>query len=110
MLFAAAGLYPLGFVRLEGIKAEEAMGLGRLLTGMAFDLLHQPRPGMFGGRLGNWTDMCPWPQFALARRRRRRRIKLVWLKISTERRWPRRAEGKLVFVNFTGVLAPTATG
>src|SRR6185295_12066717 len=36
VLFAMAGLYLLGFVRLEGIKAEESMGLGRLLTGMAF--------------------------------------------------------------------------
>src|SRR4029434_4894054 len=35
VLFAMAGLYLLGFVRLEGIKAEGSMGLGRVLTGMA---------------------------------------------------------------------------
>ena len=36
VLFAMAGLYLLGFVRLEGIKPDDRMGLGRLLTGMAF--------------------------------------------------------------------------
>ena len=36
VLFAMAGLYLLGYVRLEGIKPDEHMGLGRLLTGMTF--------------------------------------------------------------------------
>ena len=35
VLFAMAGLYLLGFLRLEGIKPDETMGLGRLLSGIA---------------------------------------------------------------------------
>src|SRR5207248_1929316 len=35
VLFAMAGLYLLGFLRLEGIKPDEPVGLGRLLCGMA---------------------------------------------------------------------------
>ena len=53
VLFAMAGLYLLGFVRLEGIKPDEPMGLGRLLIGMAFLVFALSlAPGMFGGRLG----------------------------------------------------------
>jgi thiol:disulfide interchange protein DsbD len=36
VLFAMAGLYLLGFLRMEGIKKDEDLGLGRLLTGIAF--------------------------------------------------------------------------
>jgi dipeptide/tripeptide permease len=36
VLFAMAGLYLLGLLRMEGIKPDEPMGLGRLLTGAAF--------------------------------------------------------------------------
>ena len=35
VLFAMAGLYLLGFLRLEGVKPDEPVGLGRLLCGMA---------------------------------------------------------------------------
>ena len=53
VLFAMAGLYLLGFLRLEGIKPDEPTGLARLLIGMAFPgVRDQPAAGMFGGGLG----------------------------------------------------------
>jgi sugar transferase (PEP-CTERM system associated) len=36
VLFAMAGLYLLGFLRLEGVKPEQNVGVSRLLIGMAF--------------------------------------------------------------------------
>jgi len=38
---------------MEGVKSEEQVGLGRLLTGMAFVIFAITLvPGMFGGKLG----------------------------------------------------------
>ena len=53
VLFAMAGLYLLGLLRLEGIEADDKLSTGRLLSGsailiFAFSLL----PGMFGAPLG----------------------------------------------------------
>ena len=60
VLFAMAGLYLLGFLRLEGIKPDETMGLGRLLSGMAFLIFAISLvPGMFGGRLGDLDAYVP---------------------------------------------------
>jgi thiol:disulfide interchange protein len=67
VLFAMAGLYLLGFVRLEGVKPDEPMGLGRLLVGMAFLVFALSlAPGMSGGRLGALDAYVP----AAERRRR----------------------------------------
>ena len=53
VLVASAGIYLLGFLRLEGIKPEDRMGLGRLLCGMAFlAFAISLAPGMSGGKLG----------------------------------------------------------
>jgi len=60
VLFASAGLYLLGLVRLEGVKADENMGLGRLLTGMIFLILALSSGRDVGGRLGWWTPSFPW--------------------------------------------------
>jgi len=62
VLFALPGLYLLGFLRLEGIKPDERLGVGRLLLGAAFlafslGLL----PGMFGARLGELEAYVPAP-------------------------------------------------
>ena len=60
VLFAMAGLYLLGFVRLEGVKPDEPMGLGRLLVGMAFLVFALSlAPGMSGGRLGALDAYVP---------------------------------------------------
>ena len=60
VLFAMAGLYLLGFLRLEGVKADQPVGLGRLLTGIAFLVFAVSLlPGMFGGRLGELDAYVP---------------------------------------------------
>src|SRR5207248_4701408 len=63
VLFAMAGLYLLGFVRLEGIKPDEPMGIARLLIGMIFLVFALSlAPGMFGGRLGDLEAFVPVAQ------------------------------------------------
>jgi thiol:disulfide interchange protein DsbD len=96
VLFSMAGLYLLGFLRLEGIKPDERMGLGRLLTGMAFLIFAISLvPGMFDKRLGELDGYIPVAAAGES--------KLVWLKNQYREALARaRAEGKLVFVNFTG--------
>jgi len=106
VLFAMAGLYLLGFVRLEGIKPEDHMGLGRLLTGMAFLIFAISLvPGMFGGRLGELDGYVPVAtnSAAFGGGSGGAESKLVWLKNQYREALAKaRAEGKLVFVNFTG--------
>ncbi len=61
VLFAMAGLYLLGFLRLEGIAKDEPMGLGRLLVGMAFLIFAISLvPGMSGASWANWTPTFQW--------------------------------------------------
>ncbi len=93
VLFAAAGLYLLGFLRLEGVKSEDRMGLGRLLCGLAFVAFAITlAPGMSGGKLGELDAYVP-----LAGER------LQWMQNQYREALDRaRREGKLVFVNFTG--------
>jgi len=104
VLTAMAGLYLLGFLRLEGIKAEDHMGLGRLLTGMAFLMLALTFvPGMFGGRLGFWDSYVPAADSAGAPGGAGSQAGLAWMKNQYREALDQaRREGKLVFVNFTG--------
>ena len=106
VLFAMAGLYLLGFVRLEGIAKDETMGLGRLLTGMALLVFAISLvPGMFGGRLGDLDSYVPPAQApaALAGGAAAESGGLAWMKNQLRDALAKaRAEGKLVFVNFTG--------
>ena len=101
VLFAMAGLYLLGFVRLEGPTPDEPMGLGRLLVGMAFLVFALSlAPGMFGGKLGALdayvpTASGPAPGSSGSA--------LVWMKDQYRAALDRaRRERKRVFVNFTG--------
>jgi len=102
VLFAMAGLYLLGFVRLEGVTKDEPLGLWRLLIGMAFVAFAITLvPGMFCGRLGELDAYvpasagCSTPTGA--------DTSLSWMKNQfSEARDKARREGKLVFVNFTG--------
>ncbi|MDR3701508.1 MAG: cytochrome c biogenesis protein CcdA [Candidatus Sulfopaludibacter sp.] len=104
VLFAMAGLYLLGFVRLEGIKADETMGLGRLLSGLvllifAISLL----PGMFGGNLGDLEAYVPAAAEGAASPGGSQAAGLVWMKDQYRAALDKaRTEGKLVFVDFTG--------
>jgi thiol:disulfide interchange protein DsbD len=104
VLSAMAGLYLLGFVRLEGVKPEERMGLGRLLTGMAFLVFALSlAPGMFGGSLGYLDSYVPAAEGGPAAARAAA-SGLAWKKNQyREALAEARRDGKLVFVNFTGI-------
>jgi thiol:disulfide interchange protein DsbD len=55
-----AGLYLLGFLRLEGVEPGEHMGIGRLLTGSVFVIFALSLvPGMFCGPLGELDAYVP---------------------------------------------------
>ena len=105
VLFAMPGLYLLGLVRLEGIKADEHVGVGRALAGAAFLIFAISLiPGMFGGRLGELDAYVPTVTSggglasAAAGPGGHK-----WLKDNySEALAKARQENKLVFVNFTG--------
>ena len=101
VLFAMAGLYLLGFVRLEGVKPDEPIGLGRLLVGMAFVVFALSlAPGMFGGKLGALDAYVP---VASGPAPGSSGSALVWMKDQYRAALDRaRRERKRVFVNFTG--------
>jgi len=102
VLFAMAGLYLLGFVRLEGVTKDEPLGLWRLLIGMAFVAFAISLvPGMFCGRLGELDAYVPTS--AGCSTPSGGGDSLTWMKNQfPEAREKARREGKLVFVNFTG--------
>ena len=102
VLFAMAGLYLLGFVRLEGVAKDEPLGLWRLLIGMAFVAFAVSLiPGMFCGRLGELDAYIPTS--AGCSTSSVGGDSLTWMKNQfPEAREKARQEGKLVFVNFTG--------
>ena len=103
VLFGMAGLYLLGFVRLEGIKSDEHLGIWRLLIGMAFVIFAITLvPGMTGGRLGDLDAYVPVAD-AQSTGGAAPQGGLVWLKDQYRDALAQaRREGKLVFVNFTG--------
>jgi thiol:disulfide interchange protein DsbD len=105
VLFALPGLYLLGFLRLEGIKAEDSLGVGRVLIAACFltfsiSLL----PGLFGASLGNVEAFIPVQAKETAILNRAGEPSApVWLKNQyREALLKARAENKLVFINFTG--------
>ncbi|HZU27643.1 MAG TPA: cytochrome c biogenesis protein CcdA [Bryobacteraceae bacterium] len=103
VLFALPGLYLLGLLRLEGIKADEHLGVGRTLVAAAFLIFSLSLvPGMFGSPLGELDAYVPPPSeagVASASRGAERQ----WLKDDYDAALARaRAENKLVLVTFTG--------
>jgi thiol:disulfide interchange protein DsbD len=102
VLFAMAGLYLLGFLPLEGVKRDERIGLGRLLTSVAFLAFALSLiPGMFGSHLGELeTFVPPATGGGLASGGE---TALAWMKNDLAGALERaRKEKKLVLVNFTG--------
>ena len=97
-----AGLYLLGFLRMEGVSKDAPLGLGRLLTGIAFLAFALSLiPGMFGGKLGDLDAYVPLPSESA--RPGAASSGLAWMKNDYRGALDRaRKEGKLVFVNFTG--------
>jgi thiol:disulfide interchange protein len=102
VLFAMAGLYLLGFLRLEGIDPAAPMGIGRLLTASAFLIFaFSLLPGMFGAPLGEFDAYVPAPKAVAGGAGSQ--AGPVWMKDQYREALARgRAENKLVLVNFTG--------
>lgn len=106
VLFALPGLYLLGFLRMDGIKAEESVGPARALTGAIFLIFAISLiPGMFGGRLGELDAYVPLPKegsgfagFGGSDSGGR-----AWMKNRyREALDTAREQNKLVFISFTG--------
>ncbi len=102
VLFAMAGLYLLGFLRLEGVSQDEPLGLGRLLTAALFlAFAISLVPGMFNGKLGELDAYVPLPSESATSAGGG--STLAWMKNDYHGALDRgRREGKLVLVNFTG--------
>ena len=98
VLFALPGIYLLGFLRLEGVKPDDNLGVGRLLTGVvllvfAVSLI----PGMFGAKLGELEAYVPSSVEQTGQ------ITTSWLKNQYDEALAQaKAGNKLVLVNFTG--------
>jgi thiol:disulfide interchange protein DsbD len=102
VLFALPGLYLLGFLRMEGIRADEPVGMWRLLIGTVFLVFTiSLLPGMFGAGLGELDAYVPAPRGGGPSAGGQ--DGLAWMKDQYgEALEKARAEGKRVFVSFTG--------
>ncbi|MDQ2950485.1 MAG: thioredoxin family protein, partial [Acidobacteriota bacterium] len=103
VLFAMPGLYLLGFLRLEGVKSEEHVGVGRMLVAAMFLIFSLSLvPGMFGASLGELEGFIPVavrPGFNGSGPT----AGPVWMKNQFHEALAKaRQENKLVLVNFTG--------
>jgi thiol:disulfide interchange protein len=104
VLFALAGLYLLGFLRLEGVRADDTLGIGRMLVGalfliFAFSLI----PGMFGGQLGELDGFVPPSTNPVFGGTSKAGTRLEWRQNNLDEAIAKaRAEGKLLLVTFTG--------
>ncbi len=107
VLFALAGLYLLGFLRMEGIKTDEPVGLSRLLPGAALLVFALSLvPGMSGGKLGDLDAFVPVSEVSTSASGSGAaggEANLVWMKNQYRAALDRaRAEGKMVLITFTG--------
>ncbi len=101
VFFALPGLYLLGFLRMEGIKPDEPVGVGRLLVGSAFLIFAiSLLPGMFGAPLGAIEAYVPAARASVFGNRTESQ---VWLKNTYKEALARaKQENKYVLVTFTG--------
>jgi thiol:disulfide interchange protein len=95
VLFAMAGFYLLGFVRLPGISRDAELGVARLLIGTVLVVFGLSLvPGMFGSKLGEIEAYIP-PASGSG--------DLPWIENDLQSAFAKaKAEGKTVLVNFTG--------
>jgi thiol:disulfide interchange protein len=95
VLFAMAGFYLLGFVRLPGISRDAELGVARLLIGTVLVVFGLSLiPGMFGAKLGEIEAYIP-PASGSG--------DLPWIENDLPSAFAKaQAEGKTVLVNFTG--------
>ncbi len=104
VLFAMAGLYLLGFLRLEGVSPDDHLGVGRMLLGAAFLIFAISLiPGMWGAKLGELDAYIPLPTGSSGFGTAAASNEIPWMKNQYREALARaRRENKLVFVNFTG--------
>jgi thiol:disulfide interchange protein len=104
VLFALPGIYLLGFLRLEGVKSDEPLGVGRMLVAALFLIFAISLvPGIFGAPLGELEGQIPVPARAAAFGGGAGETGPVWIKNNYKEALAKaRSENKLVFVNFTG--------
>jgi thiol:disulfide interchange protein len=105
VLFALPGLYLFGLLRMEGIKPEEKVGVGRALVGAAFVIFAVSLvPGMFCGHLGELDAYVPISTgCAASASGGGEEGRLVWMKNQYKEALAKaKQENKLVFVYFTG--------
>jgi thiol:disulfide interchange protein DsbD len=105
VLFALPGLYLLGFLRLEGIRSEDHLGVGRMLIASLFLIFSiSLLPGLFGASLGNVEAFIPVQAKGVALLGGGGEPPApVWMKNQYKEALTKaRAENKLVFINFTG--------
>ena len=104
VLFALPGLYLLGLLRLEGIKADETLSVTRTLIGALFLIFALYLvPGLFGARLGEIDAYVPVSTNTASLFGGAAQAGPVWLKNDFAGAQAQAAkENKLVFVNFTG--------
>ena len=104
VLFALPGLYLLGLLRLEGFRSDDTVGVRQLLMGtifLAFAL--SLVPGMFGGKLGEIDAYVPLAPERSSLTNAQGVAAHAWMKNRYAEALARgRAEGKLIFLNFTG--------
>jgi thiol:disulfide interchange protein len=103
VLFAMAGLYLLGLLHLEGIEAEDKLGIGRLSVAAIFLIFAVSLlPGMFGAPLGELDAYVPAASGGLGGNSTTAGG-LEWMKNDYRAALDRgRQENKLVLVTFTG--------
>jgi thiol:disulfide interchange protein DsbD len=103
VLFSIPGLYLLGLIRMEGIKPEEPLGVGRILCASLFLIFAVSLvPGLSGSPLGELDAYVPVAP-AVSASLGAPQSGPVWLKNQFDEALAQAArEDKLVFVNFTG--------
>ena len=106
VLFAMAGLYLLGLLRLEGIESDDRLSIGLLITASAFLIFaFSLLPGMFGAPLGELDAYVPasGPANVLNNQASAGSGGPAWMKNQYKQALDRaRTENKLVLVTFTG--------
>lgn len=104
VLLALPGLYLLGFLRMEGIKADETVGVARALVGALFLILAVSLlPGMFGSPLGELDAYLPSAKASPFTAGSASGPRLEWMKDDYDGALARaRAENKPLLLDFTG--------
>jgi thiol:disulfide interchange protein DsbD len=104
VLFAMAGFYLLGFVRLPGISRDAELGVARLLIGTVLVVFGLSLvPGMFGSKLGEIEAYIPPASPNSFGGAGSSAGDLPWIENDLQTAFTKaKAEGRMVLVNFTG--------